>query len=106
MKFVEDADGTVIDGHRASDIRAHARAVFTQLARDPHGPPAHWTDSSSKAQQYYHHEMCLIFPELRFCDLNWKSDKIAIDCYPSWHAHFLTLQQSQVKQEDQATSTV
>ena len=26
------------------------------------------------------------FPELRFCDLDWKSEQIATDNYPSWYA--------------------
>ena len=25
------------------------------------------------------------FPELRLCELSWKSDKLAIDAYPSWY---------------------
>jgi hypothetical protein len=29
------------------------------------------------------------FPELRYCNLEWKSDQIATDNYPSWYTNWL-----------------
>jgi hypothetical protein len=33
--------------------------------------------------------MANAFPELRFCELSWKADKLAIDAYPSWYQTYL-----------------
>ena len=85
MRFIEDADGAVIDGHRAQDIRRLMRTVFNHLADQTGGPAPTWTGYADVKQRYFYQEMASQFPELRLCELSWKSDKLAIDAYPSWY---------------------
>lgn len=89
MRFIEDAEGAVIGGHRAQDIRRRMRTVFNHLAAQPGGPAATWTGYADIKQRYYYQEMANAFPELRFCELSWKADKLAIDAYPSWYQTYL-----------------
>jgi hypothetical protein len=48
--------------------------------------PTTWGTSDVEIRKLYCQEMCLCFPELRLCDLDWKVEQIATDNYPSWHS--------------------
>lgn len=84
MQYVELEDGTAIDGDRASEIRKFARAIWVSLGKRGLAP-AKWGQAVVETRKEYCHEMNLRFPELRFCDLDWKSDLVATDNYPSWY---------------------
>lgn len=81
--YVEDADGNVIDGYRAKDMRKHAREVF-ELLREEGRAPAQWSQVDLASANYYRNEMATKFLELRLCESHWKADKIATVVYPSW----------------------
>jgi hypothetical protein len=99
MRFVEDAEGLVIGGRRAQDIRRRMCRVFWHLADQPGGPAPTWTGYAGIKQQYYYREMANMFPELRLCQLDWKADKLAIDAYPSWYQTYMKKDRERVKQE-------
>ncbi|KAH7905891.1 hypothetical protein BJ138DRAFT_705412 [Hygrophoropsis aurantiaca] len=84
MQFVQHENGDVIDGHRASDIRKHAREIFAHLLRMGTAPKV-WGEVGLVAATYYRSEMYRQFPELRLCEQNWKVNMIATDTYSQWY---------------------
>ena len=101
MQFVEDADGRMIDGYRAGEIRKHARSIFNDIAKYT-SPPATWGAASSIMRDYYHQQMYRRFPEVQYCDLDWKAEKIASEAYTHWTPPETTV--TPVKREADATS--
>jgi hypothetical protein len=84
MRFVETADGNMINGHRAESIRRHARSIWVYIAKGG-TPPATWGSADLKTKELYCREMCNVFEELSLCNLDWKAEQIATDNYSSWH---------------------
>jgi hypothetical protein len=92
-------DGNVIDGDRASEIRKFARAVWVSFGKRGHAP-AKWGQADVETRKMYCQEMNSRFPEFRFCDLDWKSEQVATDNYPSWFTTWAS-KQKELKQEDE-----
>lgn len=88
MRYIENEDGTVIDGFRAGEIRKFARSIWIHLANSGKAPRT-WGKADIKSAQHYHQEMIRRFPELRLCAFDWKADQIATDNYPNWAANNL-----------------
>lgn len=86
MLFVEDEDGKPIDGHRATEIRRIARSIWAELAKNGRAPKS-WCKADMSTAQEYNREMRRFFPELCFCEFDWKAEQIAIENYPSWYQH-------------------
>jgi hypothetical protein len=98
MRYIEDENGQVIDGHRASAIRKLARSIWIALANTGKAP-AKWSQADIVVAQSYRREMRHHFPELRLCENDWKVDLIASDNYPSWYSHNNSANKCLVKQE-------
>lgn len=98
MRYIQVEDGTVIDGHRAQEIRNHARAIFVGFAHDGKFFPS-WGDSDAKSRKIFYMELTSRFPELRLCDLDWKADQIATDTFPGWKITWLK-KQNKLKREN------
>ncbi|KAJ6596698.1 hypothetical protein B0H10DRAFT_2197057 [Mycena sp. CBHHK59/15] len=81
--FIEDENGIQVSGSRIRAMRSHARKIWAYLHSEGKAP-AHWNDATSVVRNYYASEMRLNFPELRFCELDYKSHRIATDSYPGW----------------------
>ena len=86
MKFVEDENGIVIDGYRASSIRKLARSLWAGLSKAGKAPKS-WGKVDAQTSSQFQIEMCRKFPELRLCEGNWKVDLIATMNYPSWYSN-------------------
>lgn len=100
MQYVELEDGTVISGDRATQIRKFARAIWVSVSKTG-APPSKWGQADIQTRQQYLSTMGSRFPELRFCDLEWKMDQIATDNYPSWYTNWLSNREAQnVKKEN------
>lgn len=100
MQYVEFEDGTVINGDRATEIRKFARAIWVSVSKTG-APPSKWGQADIQTRQQYVSAMGTRFPELRFCDLEWKIDQIATDNYPSWYTNWLSNRDAQnMKKED------
>jgi hypothetical protein len=84
MRYLEDRDGNVVDGDRASSVRDFARAVWDKLKKRG-VMPASWGAADSDTRKVYYYEMAQRFYELRLCDLDWKADQIAKEGYSYWH---------------------
>jgi hypothetical protein len=102
MQYVQLEDGTTINGDRATEIRKFARAIWVSISKTG-APPSKWGQADLQTRQQYLSAMGSRFPELRFCDLEWKGDQIATDNYPSWYANWLT-NQSLKKEDNDALS--
>jgi hypothetical protein len=98
MRYVELEDGNLIDGDRASEIRKFARAIWVSFGKRGLAP-AKWGQADVEIRKEYCHEMNSRFPELRFCDLDWKSEQVATDNYPSWYTTWASKLKG-LKQED------
>jgi hypothetical protein len=88
MQYVELEDGTIISGDRATEIRKFARAIWVSISKMG-APPSKWGQADVQTRQQYLSRMGSRFPELRYCNLEWKSDQIATDNYPSWYTNWL-----------------
>jgi hypothetical protein len=87
MLYVEDSNGTPINGNRAAEICKLSRALFAQFSESGVAPKT-WSKASITTIDFYKQEMRNRFPELRLCESNWKIDQIATDTYPSWHTYY------------------
>jgi hypothetical protein len=85
MRYVESEDGRAIDGDRAAEIRKFARAIWVSFGKRGLAPTK-WGQADVETRKQYCQEMNSRFPELRFCELDWKSEQIATDNYPSWYS--------------------
>lgn len=101
MRYVEDENGKLVNGHRATEMRRHARLIWVHMAKSG-GPPLSWGKADVKLSQTYCREMRQRFPELALCDLDWKADQIATDNYPSWFKNWSeSSQKAPVKHEQE-----
>lgn len=88
MRYIENHDGTIIDGFRASEMRRFARSIWIHLANRGKAPKS-WGKADVETAQHYRQEMVRRYPELRLCAFDWKADQIATDNYPNWAANNL-----------------
>lgn len=83
VKYIEDTEGTPIDGYRLRDIRSHARALWATFQSLGRLPPS-WGKADAEIARTYRREMRLKFPEFALCENDWKADFLATENYPSW----------------------
>ena len=83
LRYVEDEQGTVIDGFRGSEMRKFAQSIWCQLARAGKAPRS-WGKAELDVAAHYRREMRHHFPELGLCEYDWKADQLATDNYPNW----------------------
>lgn len=100
MKYIEDREGRPINGHLASDIRRHARAIFVGLAQSGHLFTS-WTEADHNSLKTYYSEMADRFEELRLCANDWKTEMIALDIYRTWREQW----QKKQKKTDKGIKT-
>lgn len=84
LRFIEDEEGNIIDGFRATAMRRFARELWAGLNSVGKAPKT-WGKVDATVAAQYRNEMERRFSELRLCDNNWKSDYIATLNYPSWY---------------------
>ncbi|EGO27513.1 hypothetical protein SERLADRAFT_406586 [Serpula lacrymans var. lacrymans S7.9] len=98
--YVEYEDRTTIDTEEGGrNIRKLARSIWFELA-DLGMAPKTWMSTSRAVLDYYRSKMYKKFPQLCFCESDWKADQLAIDNYPSWYAnHFTRAEKKAVKNE-------
>ena len=92
MKYIEDRNGQSINGHLASDIRRHARAIFVGLALKGYLFTS-WTEADHDSLKTYYREMAERFEELRLCANDWKAEMVALDIYRTWRDQWEKRQQ-------------
>jgi hypothetical protein len=83
LRYVEDANGVVVDGFRASEMRKFARAIWNQLQAAGKAPKS-WGKADLDVATHYRCEMRRRFPEFGLCEFDWKAEQLATDNYPNW----------------------
>lgn len=101
MRYVELANGEIISGDRASEMRRFARSIWVLFGSKGFPPPT-WGAANVECKKQYSLEMTNRFPELSLCELDWKAEQIATDNYPSWHNTW-SKQQDTIKQEEETS---
>lgn len=93
MRYIQHENGDVIDGWRAAEIRRYARSIFVGFALEGKvfQSWAERVDMASRISFYRH--MVVRFPELGFCELDWKSEQIAIEIYSQWRGQWMNKQE-------------
>ncbi|KAF8809747.1 hypothetical protein BYT27DRAFT_7241127 [Phlegmacium glaucopus] len=100
MNFIEDINGQVIDGHKASEIRKAIRELWVEMDQGGVAPPT-WSKVPHTVVMNFRQRLYDQFPELAYCDGHWKLDKICTDNYSQW---FKTQNSSKISQ--QSTSAI
>ena len=108
LHYMEDEQGAIVDGFRASEMHKFAQSIWNQLAGAKKAPRSWGKAELDVAVHYQHemccHEMCCHFPELGLCKYDWKADQLATDNYPNWVSNHL--QDMLVKRESSDTSSM
>jgi hypothetical protein len=71
MRYVQDANGLMIDGFRATAIRGLATKLFAMAEASGVAPPT-WNKGSLEFQSKFSAEICQKFPEMELCANDWK----------------------------------
>ncbi|KDQ09940.1 hypothetical protein BOTBODRAFT_36750 [Botryobasidium botryosum FD-172 SS1] len=72
--------------HSGRSGRTQGENITMRYIEQENGQP--WTNVDKEADKYYISEMYSSFPELRYCDDNWKAQKVAFQTYPGWIKQF------------------
>lgn len=89
MSFIQDENGTPVDGKTAQAIRTHAAELFYTIATlqgDDVTPI--WGQVDLNAKDFYRAKICQFWPNLQMCAFNWKADAIATVVYRYWYKCF------------------
>jgi hypothetical protein len=84
MCYIEDSDGEVVDGFRAT-IRQIAHQIFFLLANNDMVPKT-WGVAGAAICKQYNTEMAVQVQEMCYCADSWKAHYLATQIYPSWYA--------------------
>jgi hypothetical protein len=88
LRFVVDKYNRPISLERVGAIRMTSRRVFIDIWNLGEKAKS-WGTASGLASKMYYREMITFFPELGYCDNNWKCDAIATTSYASWRRNHL-----------------
>ena len=95
MRYIQHENGDIIDGWRATEIRRYARSIFVGFAMDGKVFPSWVEGADVMSRNNYCRHMVTRFPELGFCDLDWKSEHIAGEIYSQWRTHWISKQETE-----------
>ena len=83
--FLQQEDGTVVDGHTISRMRHTTKSIWKTIdSSTPMGSP--WTSVSAAHQQEFYRLIEAKYPFLRFCECHYKADAIAHKDYLHWYS--------------------
>ena len=87
MLFLQNKDGTPVNGIEAAYIRDFTRAIWRGLYLRGMAPET-WGDASLDVKNDYIFEMEKKWEVLRYCENNWKANTIATLIYSQWYHVF------------------
>jgi hypothetical protein len=92
--FIESEDGVPVSSERVTAIRRTSRELFAsiQLIWEKHGRsvPETWGRMTHSNKDFYRQKMKEEYPELGFCEGDWKCEHLATQIYPGWHRNHAT----------------
>ncbi|KAH8980249.1 hypothetical protein EDB86DRAFT_3088033 [Lactarius hatsudake] len=101
MLYIENADGTSIDGIVAGQIRDFAHSIWHRLLLRKAAPDK-WGDAPSDVREHYYYDMEVKYEVLRYCEGHWKAQAVATSIYSQWHSTFVKKRGATVKEEENA----
>jgi hypothetical protein len=84
VHYVEHADGKMVSGGLATEIRDHARTIWRGLWSRGIAPKT-WGAATQEVQDAYIRSMEERFVVLQYCDNHWKALAIATANYSQWY---------------------
>ena len=83
--FLQNEDGTELDGRVLTKIRAEAKIIWRELC-DKYGPiGCPWSSVAPRYQREYWRRIEAAYPVLRLCDGHYKADSIPFSDYSHWY---------------------
>jgi hypothetical protein len=86
VQYVKHADGKMVDGSMATEIRDQARKIWRGLWSQGLVPRT-WGATTHEVENAFFHLMEEHFPVLQFCDNHWKAQAIATANYLQWYKY-------------------
>jgi hypothetical protein len=86
VQYVEHADGKMVDGGMATEIRDQARKIWRGLWSRGLAPRT-WGAATHEVEDAFIRSMEERFPVLQFCDNHWKAQAIATANYSQWYKY-------------------
>lgn len=83
-RWVCHANGTVVSGARAKNIRERIYAVWHDM-KDKGTLPSRWGEVGVSAADELRADLRSRFPELAYCESDWKVDLICTQNYTHWY---------------------
>ena len=83
LSFLTDEDGEAVTKERLQEMSTEARTLFNELYRYCHDP-ATWGSRGKTASAFFSNSMRQKFPELCWCEGDWKVHAFATARYPNW----------------------
>lgn len=99
-RFVCNVHGQPISANRAAAIRSRLYSLWTGIAEAGSFPTGAWKKADPKITDPIHRDLSANFPELSWCESNWKVYQIVRDNYSWWTGKFIR-RKSAAKQEQQ-----
>ena len=87
VHYVEHADGKMVSGGMATEIREHARTIWRGLWLQGIAPRT-WGAATQEVQDAYVRSMEERFVMLQYCDNHWKALAIATANYSQWYNYY------------------
>lgn len=83
LTYVENSNGTIIDGFKATAIWTAGHALFCKFKCEGTNP-LKWSQAGSDVKNTWNEEMCRRFPPLQLCVANWKAQQVATYLFLGW----------------------
>ena len=102
LNFIESANGIPVSTERIKAVRRSCRELFFSLKimyTDNRRPvPLSWGLMSHSDKRFFSEKIKEYYPELAFCEDNWKCEYVATHTYPGWYRTHVS-DKKKVKQE-------
>jgi hypothetical protein len=103
--FIESEDGIPVSGERIKAITRGCRELFQSIRvmweQAGRKAPETWGKMTHGNKELYRQKIKALYPELAFCEGDWKCEALATNLYPGWYRNHIKApdhrQQSKVR---------
>jgi hypothetical protein len=88
-RFIEDVDGTIVNGHQVSNMCYLTTQVFNQLLKHNATPPK-FKSIPRNSFQFFLYKMYTNFPVLHLCEGHWKAIWLGSSIYSGWYYNHIS----------------
>jgi hypothetical protein len=89
LEYIESEDGIPVSPDRVKAMRSCCRELFLsiQLVWEKAGRsiPVKWKNMNYDDKDFFRRKLKAQFPELGFCENDWKCEELATNTYSGWH---------------------